>query len=565
MTFRKSILLLISLMMIAALVACSSSSSTPPPPPPKTGPLPDGNYVFSVAGYDNFGEDGSQYYVAGSITISGGAITGGEQDWVDFINGPLMDTITAAGSSITASSDGNLIIVLATADTLIGVDGVETFSGTILPASTTSRTFITEFDASASGSGELDTQDITGAGAATPSAGYAFVVGGYDSATGGTGNGGCNEAIGGIINVDNLAATGSISGTGSVFDANDCFSGYTFAGETIANTSVVSAPDASGRVTFTLDATDSADFPEMILAGYIVDSGHIRIVETADTYEGVLGGVALSQGANTGTFVSNAALVPGTYVTGLVGWDNEGALQLVNQLTLTAGTPNVVVGFADFNDLVNTSNAVSPDPVAGNAYVVDAAGAGDITIGDINDDGNSGTTVGGGYNLQVYLDGNGNALAITMDETDAIGGFGGEQTGAGGFTAASFSGAYGLNVTGWDANYVGEFDAVGPITADGVGTTTGTADVNWVYSAGPTYPDQTVTGTFVATGAGADAGILSQGTITGLDMTTCPTFTTGAAGCTADVFSYYLLDATGDNIAIETDTNQVSLGISEQQ
>jgi len=563
MTFRKSILLLISLMMIAALVGCSSNSSTPPPPPPPpTGPLPDGNYVFSVAGFDNFGTNGSQYYVAGSITISGGAITGGEQDWVDFNNGPLMDPITAAGSSVTASTDGNLIIVLATADTAIGVAGVETFNGTILPASTTSRTFITEFDASASGSGELDTQDITGAGAATPSAGYAFVLGGYDSVTGGTGNGGCDEAMGGIINVD---GSGTISGTGSIFDANDCGSGYTFAGETIANTSTVSAPDASGRVTFTLDATDSADFPEIILAGYIVDSGHIRIVETADTYEGVLGGVALSQGANTGTFVSNAALVPGTYVAGLVGWDNDGALQLVNQLTLTAGTPNTVVGFADFNDLINTSMAVSPDPVTGNAYSVDAAGAGDITIGDINDDGNSGTTVGGGYNLQVYLDGNGNALAITMDETDVIGGFGGEQTGAGGFTAASFSGAYGLNVTGWDVNGIGEFDAVGPITADGVGTTTGTADVNWVYSTGPTYPDQTVTGTFVTTGAGAAAGIFSQGTITGLDMTTCTAFTTTGAGCTADVFSYYLLDATGDNIAIETDTNQVSLATSEQQ
>src|SRR5271163_4152842 len=143
MTFRKSILLLISLMMIAALVGCSSNSSTPPPPPPPpTGPLPDGNYVFSVAGFDNFGTNGSQYYVAGSITISGGAITGGEQDWVDFNNGPLMDPITAAGSSVTASTDGNLIIVLATADTAIGVAGVETFNGTILPASTTSRTFI---------------------------------------------------------------------------------------------------------------------------------------------------------------------------------------------------------------------------------------------------------------------------------------------------------------------------------------------------------------------------------------------------------------------------------------
>lgn len=556
MTFLKSILLLISLSMIAALVACSSSSSTTPPPP-VTGPLPDGNYVFSVAGYDSFGEDGSQYYVAGSITIANGAITGGEQDWVDFINGPLMDTITASGSSITASSDGNLIIVLATAgpDTLIGVNGVETFNGTILPASTVSRTFITEFDASASGSGELDPQDISGAGAATPSAGYAFVLGGYDSAIGQF-SGDCNVAIGGIINVDGSP----ISGTGSIVDANDCGSGYGFAGMALANTSVVSAPDASGRVTFTLDnGTDSTDFPEIILAGYIVDSGHIRLVETADTYEGVLGGLALGQGSNTGTFT--AASAAGTYVTGLIGEDANGVLQVANQVTLTAGTPNTVTGFFDFNDLVDTSStvAVSPDPVTGDAYTVDAAGAGDITLTNISDGDVFGT------NAQLYLDGNGNALAITMDQNDAVSGFGAAQTGAGTFTAASFSGAYGMDVTGWDFNYVGEFDAVGPVSADGVGTTTGTADVNWVYSAGPTYPDQTVTGTFVATGTGGTNGVFAGGSITGLDMTTCPTFTSGAAGCTADVFSYYLLDATGDNIAIETDLNQASLGLFEQQ
>lgn len=559
MTFLKSILLLISLTMIAALVACSSSSSTKTTPPPVTGPLPDGNYVFSVAGYDSFGNNGSQYYVSGSITIASGAITGGEQDWIDFSIGPKNDPITATGSSITASSDGNLIIVLATADTDIGVNGVETFNGTILPASTVSRTFITEFDASASGSGELDPQDISGAAAATPSAGYAFVLGGYDSVTGGTGNGGCDEAIGGIINVDNLAATGSISGTGSVFDANDCASGYGFAGETIANTSVVSAPDASGRVTFTLDASDSADFPEIILAGYIVDTGHIRLVETMDTYTGVLGGVALSQGANTGTFTPASAA--GTFVTGLIGWDGNGALQVANQLTLTAGTPNTVTGFLDFNDLVDSSLsvAVSPDPVTGDAYTVDAAGAGDITLTNLNDGDGLST------NAQLYLDGNGNALTITMDTGDIISGFGAAQTGAGTFTAASFSGKYGMDVTGWDFNYDGEFDAVGPVSADGVGTITGTADVNWVYSAGPTYPDQSVTGTFVATGTGGSNGVFAGGSITGLDMTTCPTFTSSAAGCTADVFSYYLLDATGDNIAVEVDLNQASLGLFEQQ
>jgi len=35
--------------------------------------------------------------------------------------------------------------------------------------------------------------------------------------------------------------------------------------------------------------------------------------------------------------------------------------------------------------------------------------------------------------------------------------------------------------------------------------------------------------------------------------------------CTNDIFSYYLIDSAGDNIAIETDENQLTLGFFLQQ
>jgi hypothetical protein len=551
MTFRKSILLLISLTMIAALVACSSSSTstTPPPPPPPTGPLADGNYVFSLAGFDSVDE--SQYYVAGSFTVSGGAITGGEQDFVDFDN-QLNDQIAATGSSITASADGNLTIVLATSDTtgVVGVAGVETLNGSILPASTADRTLVTEFDASASGSGEIDPQDISGAGAATPAAGYAFAVSGYDQFV----ENGFPESMGGIINVD---GPGTISGTGSVFDANDGYSGSTFAGLGLANTSVVSAPDSSGRVTFTLDSSDPVDFPEIILAGYIVDSTHIRLVETADTYEGTLAGTALSQGANTGTFGTTSVVGGNTYVVAMTGSDtNDAFLQFVGQIT-PSGSTSAVSGIVDFNDLVLTEVA-SPDPVTGSSYAVDAAGAGDVTITNLSD----GATA---FNIQLYLDGNGNALAISMDSTDAIGGFGFMQPTAavGAFASSNFSGSYGLDVTGWDVNYDGEFDAVGPVSADGTSAITGTVDLNWLnFAVAPaTYPAAPVTGTFTANAN----GVFSDG-LTGLDLTDCTLFTSGGAGCSADLFNYYLTgDTAGDTFAIETDLNQITLGYFTQQ
>ena len=238
------------------------------------------------------------------------------------------------------------------------------------------------------------------------------------------------------------------------------------------------------------------------------------------------------------------------------GWDTSfDVLQVANQLTLTAGAG--VTGFLDFNDLVNstgTAPLTSPDPVTATTYTVDAAGAGDVTISGITD------ASGNGYNAQLYLDGNGHALAISMDSDDAIAGAGFVQV-----APSAPSGAYGTDVTGWDFNLDGEFDGVGPVAGTGSGTFAGFDDLNWLnLQVTPVEAtDNTVMGTIAASSAPATAGI-GSGTITGLDVTDCPAF--GAAGpCTADAFSYYVIDAAGDNIFIEVDLNQATLGVAAQQ
>jgi hypothetical protein len=504
-----------------------------------TGPLGTGSYAFSLSGEDNNGS----YHVAGAFTVGdSGAITGGEQDFVDPVTGDLFDQINPTGSIVTTTADGNLQITLVTCnvadctgtDTLVGVGGTETLNGTVLPLSATGKTFITEFDASASGSGDVNTQTSD---AATPLAkGYAFVVGGEDIV-------GDPLAIGGVINVDGGTATpGGISGTGSILDVNDA--GSLTPGETLGASTVTATPDAFGRVTFTLNPPD---LEPIILYGYIVDSNHIRLVEgNGDTFGGTTGGVALSQGTNTGTF-SSTSVSGNTYVVGLTGVDTNGAFQAVGQITPGATT---VTGFVDYNDLFLVETA-SPDPVTAASYTVDPTG--DVTIPALTDGAEGGANV----NLQVYLDGNGNALAITLDNFDVLGGRGYVQTGAGSFTAASFSGPYALGAGGVDVTSEFEFDAVGLFSADGVGTFAGFVDINW-FGPPATATDQPVSGTFVT----ASNGIFS-GTITGLDVTSCATF--GGSGCTADVFNYYLIDATGDNIAIETDANQLTLGYFAQQ
>jgi hypothetical protein len=520
--------------------------------------LANGNYVFSLSGWD---AANSQYYVSGAFTVSSGAITGGEQDFVDVNNPDAFDQINSG--TITTTADGNLQIVLTTCtttcavdsapDSNVGVAGVETLNGTVLPLSTTGRTLISEFDASASGSGEIDAQ--TSASSSAPSGGYAFAVGGWDDfETSGV----VPFAIGGVINVDNGNGAGTISGTGSIFDLNVDNSETYYQGTTIG-ASTYTGPDLSGRVTFTIKPNGANYVPTFTLIGYIVNSSQIRLVEgDGDEIGGIQGGLALSQGSNAGTFTS-ASVTGNNYVVGLTGEDTTFLLQAVGQIT--PNSSGGVTGFADFSDL-SGSDTYNPDSVTGASYSV--AATGDVTIPGVTDG------MGVTYNLQLYLDGNGNALAITLDTDDVLSGHGVVQSGVGGFTAASFSGAYGFGATGADGLGYGPYAALGPVTADGVGTTTGFADLNWLdYNTSPLtqvdVTDAPVSGTFVITGTAVSNGIFTSGAITGIDIDNCAIFTTGAAGCTNDLFDYYLYDAAGDNFAIETDTNQLTLGVLNQQ
>jgi hypothetical protein len=508
----------------SAPVAITSAAAT----------LADGSYVFSLSGVDSL--DFSLYSVSGVFTIAGGAITGGEQDYVDFDNYGTDDLINPTGSSMTATADGNLQITLVTclasdctqSDTVVGIAGVETLNASVYPLNA-AKAAIIEFDTAATASGELDLQDSTAIAATPGPAGYAFGLSGFDP----------NEnilSIGGVINVDDLGGTvGTISGAGSIFDANDNSSGTTFQAETFA-ASTVSAPDAFGRVTFTLNPTDSVNFPQIVLVGYIVNANKIFLVETTDLYFGTTGGTAFSQGANTGTFT--ATTVSGlTYVAGLNGFDGFGAANAAGLFTLNADT--TISGFINYNDLSGTG-VQAPSPLTGGNWAEDV-GTGRVSLIGVTD----GIAT---FNAEIYLDGNGKLLTITLDTTDNLAGRGFQQSGVGAFTAGSFSGAYSMGATGWNIGENTEFDAVGTVTADGVGTFAGVTDLNPFFTP---ISDVAVSGTFTS----ASSGVFT-GTITGLDVTTVTN---------SDAFSYYLVDPTGDNIMIETDPSQITLGYFIQQ
>lgn len=483
-------------------------------------PLADGNYVYSLAGMNATGNGTapSPYFVAGQFVVSGGLITGGEQDYAD-INNESRDLINPTGSLIsTSSKDSNLLITLTICsgqtctsnDTGVGVNGVETLSGSLISAT---KGLIIEFDSSAASNGTLDLQTTT----AAPSGGYAFAMNGVNS-------GDFGLSFGGVINVD---GSGTISGAGSVFDINN--SGVVTQNQTFA-ASTVTTPDTSGRFALTLVPTSSS-IPSFNLVGYTVDSTHIRLVEGLDHLGGITGGTALVQGGNTGQ-LGSAFASGNSYVVGMVGADKYGVLQVAGVLTATSAT--ALGGTISYNDLTQIGAANS---ITGGAYTV--ASTGRVAMTGVTD----GTLT---FTINLYLDGNGNALEMMADPSPGahVGAGGGYLQQVGAFSAGSFSGNYVLSAGGVDPSE-NEFGAVGVVTADGVSAITpGFVDLNFFQTSSAAVPtsDVPLTGSFTSNANG-----VFTGSISGLNVTANLT--------------YYLIDSTR-LFAIETDTNQLTLGTS---
>jgi hypothetical protein len=479
------------------------------PPPPS---LANGNYVFSLVGSDG---DGT-YSVVGAFTIVGGAIIGGEQDLANF---SLYEHDAITGGGAVIRPDGNVLITITTADDRIGVDGVETLDATVVSPS---KALLTEFDTSATASGELDLQTTS---LSTPVGSYAFF-------TAGVGVGEKPVSLGGVIDID---STGDISSAGSVFDISD--DGVPLAAQTFASGSV-GTPDSFGLVDFTLTPSAASGVGRIVLTGYVIDASHIRLIEqgSADVFRGTTSGTALGQ---TGTGNFNAgSLSASSYVIAAAGSELPGAQQLASVLTFNSD--GTVSGTLSFNDLKTPTPQGGSTLAAGATYPV--ASTGDVTVTGLND----GTAVPTfTYNLQLYLTGDGHALLISMDSAEVLAGRGFLQSGAP-FTAASFSGSYALNFVQKLPIPPFEQDGVGPVAANGVSALTGFVDLN---EESPTS-DVPLTGTFTPNANG-----VFTGTISGISS---------IAGATSEKFTYYVADPT-QIVAIETDLDQLTLGYFELQ
>ncbi len=466
--------------------------------------LANGTYVFQLAG--QIGEQPS--FTTGVLVAQNGVITDGEQDSIYYSSDSNNDAYSypqfqqISGGSYSTTPAGNLQITLN-----IGPGETETLSGILASGA---NGFVTQLYGSI-GSGTLDLQTSKPA----PSGGYVISTYGADKYTGAA-------WIGGILNVD---SPGAISGAGSALDVDDP---DVASGEDTLGASTVSAPDKFGRVEFQLSPGTSVLLPSLYLVGYIVDATHIRLVETSgDNFQGVQGGLALGQGANTGKF-NSSSLANSSYVFGLSGQDTSGVLNIAG--VLTANASGGVTGTLNWNDLTVTL----PHPVSfAGTYTVDPTGR--VTLSNLTD----GSTFN--YSLHLYLTGNGGGLLLSNDTGDTtVGQAFQQQTAA--FSAASFTGSYGLNAgetanTTYGANaLLASVTSTASSTSD---TLTGFADLNNLAA------DFAISGDFTAAANG-----VFPGTFTGFNA---------AAPTIPSSFTLYLVNST-QAIAIETDNTHLILG-----
>jgi len=470
-----------------------------------------GTYVFETKGIDANGP----FQLAGVIVLDGnGGITSGEQTHSDVLLS-VADPVT--GGSYYIGPDGRGTLTINTADQAIGQQGVENLSLVFL---SNSQALIATLDnpnlqpSFETSSGTLDLQTSTVA----PTGGYAFAVNGTDI-------GAQPMAIGGILKIDSPNA---ISGAGSVADQDDA--GTVFPSATLAGT--LTNPDPFGGLKFNL-TTAFAPTP-IQFTGYIVDAQHIKLIESdnngSGTGFGSTAGIAIGQGAATGTFTSNSAF-SGNYVFDILGEDLSQlptSLASVGEFTADA-SGNLNNGYND--ELLDGLGVEISDSFTG-TYTLDPTGTGRIDS-SINFSSN-----GPGPELIFYLTGNGNPPLVL----DADVNFGSLGVGLANPQAAppfSFNGKYGMDFTQSSGSL--ENHGTGQITADGTSDTLlGFIDTDLSFSA---QPNTQITGTF--------AVIASDGRFTGgLDNTFFPT--PGSAPSTIGV-AFYMVDAS-HVFFIETDS-----------
>jgi hypothetical protein len=319
---------LMSLAAISAIifsVACGSNSSAPSNPVGFSNSSLNGTYVVSMSGTDvNLNAQTISFFaIVGAITADGnGNITGGTVD-INDLN--LGGTGVFTGQAVSASSysvgqDGRGTGRLVTPQGTFGLDFV---------LSSTNHGLITRFDGSGSGSGTID---IQGTATQTSLQSLAFSLAGEDS------GGAPLGTVGGLT----LDSSGTITPGTAFQDFNDSTSSAGITDLPLTGSVVLDSSGTTGTAVFT--ATNV--FGSLTFDAWVVDSTHLKLIET-DTSSGL----AVSGDA----FTQQASFTPGQLVFAMSGIDLLLDPVVAGGYTTTDANGTLSLGLEDYNNAGSTN------------------------------------------------------------------------------------------------------------------------------------------------------------------------------------------------------------------
>jgi len=496
-------------------------------------------YVYYASGQESINDGPNYYAVAGAVTIdANGNITGGEQDYNDAYGITATDTIQAGKQALVVDpTTGVGTLTITTADTLVGVNGVETFA---VQFANVNHALISQFDGTSTSSGSFDLQTATNA-----SGNFSFAASGVD--------GDYNSIdFGGVYSV----ASGALAGVIDVNDDGDVMTGNSFSATS-------TSPDAFGRMQLT-GITNPVSTTGITFAVYVVGPEVVRFIDI-DADDSAVGS-AYGQGSST-TFTS-ASL--GSSVFGLLGqWDTQYAT--LGQFS-TDGNGNFTAGMADDNEMDNEVQELG-DSLAGSTYTLSSTtnGYGAISLAwgsaaenvvdlgvymvdpnlNINDPNNTTTDVGGA--LVADMDSMAGGVGVITPQTDT--------------TAADFNGSYAAGFQEYNEfNPCGycELDMVGPFTMSNGTLSTAAigADVSDPFGTWSGTASESTGNVFTSTPLSVTAGYFSMSQLN----TTPNQLAATINGLGPGIFDADIYQASATTLYwVEFDSNGVFLGPLEQQ
>jgi hypothetical protein len=358
-----------------------------------------GRFTFMFSGF----RGGAAATHIGSISIdpTTGVVTG-EQDYKDPHRTTADETMNA-GTCINRETNAGVLTLNAPSGQL-----VYNFSATPPDSSGVIHSAGLQLIHSGedSGSGQMLLQDLSGVNAAPPAGNFAFGLFGVDA----------SENHFGMAGRFTSSVAGALSA--GLLDSND-----TTALTAAALTGAISAPDANGRGTLTLQAGTGTT----TLAYYLVNANKMLMIDidptpNTDTRTIRMAGQMTAQIGNvTATAFDNGALVTPSILS-LFG--RQGDVEPVTVMGLgrlsgasaTAGTINAVL------DSSSLDVSVAAESFAAQSYAVAATGRGTLTLAD--------TTAARSF--AFYLDGISNGYIVQHGST----------SGSTGFLEAQFQGPY---------------------------------------------------------------------------------------------------------------------------